>query len=85
MNEARCVGALEPSQLATRLAHWLVGRGLPFRQAHHAAGTAVGRSIALGLPLNMLPEKERANIRWANSTNQSITELSMIKPNTNGN
>ena len=41
---------------ATDLADWLVRvLGLPFRQAHHVAGTAVKRAEALGVELAALP------------------------------
>ncbi|HEY1750513.1 MAG TPA: argininosuccinate lyase, partial [Caulobacteraceae bacterium] len=44
---------------ATDLADWLVRvLGMPFRQAHHAAGRAVKRAEALGLALADLPLAE---------------------------
>jgi argininosuccinate lyase len=39
---------------ATALAEYLVGRGLPFRQAHHVVGSLVGQAEKLGKPLKQL-------------------------------
>jgi argininosuccinate lyase len=36
---------------ATEVADWLAARGVPFREAHHAAGALVRRAIALRVPL----------------------------------
>ncbi|HZZ88146.1 MAG TPA: argininosuccinate lyase [Caulobacteraceae bacterium] len=48
---------------ATDLADWLVRKtGLPFRQAHHAAGQAVKRAEQLGLELSALPLAELQTI-----------------------
>jgi len=40
---------------ATALAEYLVGKGLPFRQAHHVVGSLVARAAAAALPLAALP------------------------------
>ncbi|MCY4145041.1 MAG: argininosuccinate lyase [Chloroflexi bacterium] len=50
--------ALTEDLLATDLADYLVGKGLPFRQAHHAVGAVVRRAGALSLPLSALPLAE---------------------------
>jgi argininosuccinate lyase / amino-acid N-acetyltransferase len=43
---------------ATDLADYLVGRGVPFREAHEQAGRAVRRGISLGLALEEMPLDE---------------------------
>lgn len=40
---------------ATELADYLVGKGMPFRQAHHVVGEVVLHAIAEGKPLEALP------------------------------
>jgi argininosuccinate lyase len=50
-----CLRALsDPSMLATELAEELVRRGVPFRRAHHAAGTAVKLAEVRGVALDRL-------------------------------
>ncbi|MGV3771842.1 MAG: argininosuccinate lyase [Verrucomicrobiales bacterium] len=46
--------ASDPGLLATDLADYLVRKGLPFRQAHHAVGALVGLSEKCNLPINQL-------------------------------
>ncbi len=46
--------ASDPLLLATDLADWLVKQGMPFRQAHHAVGAAVGLAEKHGVPLDKL-------------------------------
>jgi argininosuccinate lyase len=54
-----CLRALaDPSLLATELAEELVRRGVPFRKAHHAAGTAVRLAEARGVALDRLGPAE---------------------------
>jgi argininosuccinate lyase len=50
--------AIDDGMLATDLADYLVRKGIPFRQAHSAAGKAVRRSIALGVRLSRMDLKE---------------------------
>jgi argininosuccinate lyase len=51
--EANCRRAAEdPQLLATDLADYLVKRGMPFRQAHHAVGEVVALAEKAGKPLN---------------------------------
>ncbi|NCC23908.1 MAG: argininosuccinate lyase [Deltaproteobacteria bacterium] len=50
MRSALCSGFLN----ATELADYLVGRGLPFRDAHHVTGRAVARAEELGCGLEDL-------------------------------
>ena len=55
VNEAACAAAAaDPTLLATDLADYLVRKGVPFRQAHHAVGAAVALAERLGKPLNAL-------------------------------
>jgi argininosuccinate lyase len=44
--------------LATELADYLASRGVPFREAHHAAGRLVRRCEELGVPLEGVPEED---------------------------
>ncbi len=53
--EATMRAAVEDAMLATEVADYLVRKGLPFRQAHHAAGQAVAAAEAAGLSLRDLP------------------------------
>ena len=46
--------ASDPLLLATDLADWLVKKGMPFRQAHHAVGAAVGLAEKQQIPLDKL-------------------------------
>jgi argininosuccinate lyase len=52
--EACRKAAQDPALLATDLADYLVCKGLPFRQAHHAVGSLVALAERLGRPLNRL-------------------------------
>jgi argininosuccinate lyase len=55
---ARMAGAIDDGMLATDLADYLVRKGIPFRQAHSAAGKAVRRSMELKVPLSKMDPKE---------------------------
>ena len=55
INRAACAAAAgDPALLATDLADYLVGKGVPFRQAHHKVGAVVALSEKTGKPLNKL-------------------------------
>jgi len=55
VNAAACAkAASDPALLATDLAEYLVGRGVPFRQAHCLVGSVVALAEGLGKPLNQL-------------------------------
>jgi argininosuccinate lyase len=55
----RCAAAVaDPALLATDLADYLVDRGVPFREAHHAVGAVVKLAEQRGLPLDRLPVAE---------------------------
>jgi len=51
----RMRAAVDASMLATDLADYMVQRGVPFREAHHAAGRAVKRAGELEVKLAELP------------------------------
>ena len=65
--EACAAAARDPALLATDLADYLVERGLPFRQAHHAVGALVALAERLGKPLDQLalPELQSVEKRFA--------------------
>jgi argininosuccinate lyase len=55
VNAAACrAAANDPQLLATDLADYLVQKGLPFREAHHAVGAAVALAERAGRPLDRL-------------------------------
>jgi len=55
VNRATCTAAAsDPALLATDLADYLVKKGMPFRQAHHAVGAVVALAEILDKPLNQL-------------------------------
>jgi argininosuccinate lyase len=56
--EACRVAAAGGYSNATELADYLVGRGVPFRDAHDATGKIVRRALELGVPLEDLPLQE---------------------------
>src|ERR1700683_2786564 len=55
VDEAACRrAASDPLLLATDLADWLVRRGVPFRNAHHLVGEAVGLAERRKVPITQL-------------------------------
>ena len=55
INAKNCAAAAcDPALLATDLADYLVRKGIPFRQAHHAVGAVVALAEKSGKPLNQL-------------------------------
>jgi argininosuccinate lyase len=54
-NEARMAAACDPYLAATDVADYLVGKGVPFREAHHLTGTLVRRCLEAGEPLAQVP------------------------------
>jgi argininosuccinate lyase len=55
VNRDVCMSAAsDPGLLATDLVDYLVNKGVPFRQAHHAVGALVAYSERVGKPLNQL-------------------------------
>lgn len=66
VDHARCAAAVkDPALLATDLADWLVLRGLPFREAHHAVGALVGAAEKLGCALNAVSDDEALKVHAA--------------------
>jgi argininosuccinate lyase len=62
-NRAACrAAASDPALLATDLADYLVRKGVPFRQAHHAVGALVALAERLGKPLNQLTLAELRSV-----------------------
>jgi argininosuccinate lyase len=58
-NRERCAAAAsDPALLATDLAEYLVSRGVPFREAHHAVGAVVALAERMGCPLPMLSTED---------------------------
>src|SRR5688572_568900 len=63
MNAANCAAAADdPALLATDLADYLVLKGMPFRQAHHAVGQVVALAERSGKPLDHLSLAELQSI-----------------------
>ncbi len=54
-NHDRMHAALDEPMLATDLADYLVARGVPFREAHHAVGALVREAEGRGATLSALP------------------------------
>jgi argininosuccinate lyase len=62
-NRAACrAAASDPALLATDLADYLVRKGVPFRQAHHAVGALVALAEQLRKPLNRLTLAELRSV-----------------------
>ena len=55
VNQERCTAAINTQALATDLADYLVKRGMPFREAHHAVGKAVKLSETMHCDLKEIP------------------------------
>lgn len=62
INAEAMAAALTEDLLATDLADYLVRKGLPFRQAHHAVGAVVRRAGELSVALSALPLSELQDI-----------------------
>ena len=63
VNRQACLAAArDPGLLATDLTDYLVRRGRPFRQAHHAVGAVVALAERLGRPLNQLTLAEMQSV-----------------------
>jgi argininosuccinate lyase len=59
VNPKRCAAAAaDPVLLATDLADYLVLRGVPFREAHHAVGLVVALAEKQSVPLNGLTSRQ---------------------------
>ncbi|HET7625864.1 MAG TPA: argininosuccinate lyase [Verrucomicrobiae bacterium] len=63
INRAACAAAAsDPALLATDLADYLVKKGMPFRQAHHAVGAVVALAEKSGKPLDQLTLAELKSV-----------------------
>jgi argininosuccinate lyase len=63
VNSEACAAAVnDPALLATDLADYLVRKGVPFRQAHHAVGRLVALSERLGKRLDQLTAAEMKSV-----------------------
>ncbi|GAB1487896.1 argininosuccinate lyase [Opitutaceae bacterium] len=59
LHRAQCAAAVaDPALLATDLADYLVARGVPFREAHHAVGAVVKLAEQNNVRLDQLPVNE---------------------------
>ena len=66
MNAARCAAAVaDPALLATDLADYLVRKGVPFREAHHAVGAVVRLAEGTSAPLLSLTLKQVRSVHHA--------------------
>ncbi len=63
INRRNCAAAAgDPALLATDLADYLVRKGMPFRQAHHAVGAVVALAEKADKPLNQLTLAELKSV-----------------------
>ncbi len=63
VNRGTCLAAArDPALLATDLADYLVRKGLPFRQAHHAVGAVVALAERLGKGMDRLTLAELRSV-----------------------
>jgi len=67
-HEACLAAAQDPVLLATDLAEYLVRKGVPFRQAHHAVGSVVSLAEQLGKRLDRLTLIELQSVERKFST-----------------
>jgi argininosuccinate lyase len=58
VHSEKMLAAIDPAMLATDLADYLVRRGIPFREAHAAAGKAVRRAAEKDISLEKLSLNE---------------------------
>ena len=66
VNHGRCAAAVrDPALLATDLADYLVLKGVPFRDAHHAVGAVVRLAEKNSVALDRLPLEEMRKIHAA--------------------
>ncbi len=66
VNRPSCAAAVsDPALLATDLADYLVAKGVPFREAHHAVGAVVKIAEKLSVKLDNLPLEEVQSVHKA--------------------
>ena len=61
-SEACALAVADPLLLATDLADYLVGKGVPFREAHHAVGELVALSEEKQVPLDKLDDADAVQV-----------------------
>jgi len=62
LNESKCWNALSYEMLATDLAHYMVNKGVAFRDAHHSSSKIVDYASSNNIPINKLPLSTMASI-----------------------
>ena len=62
INHKNMQSALTVDMLATEVADYLVGKGVPFRQTHHIAGEVVKRAEESSVPIDKLSLEELKSI-----------------------
>ena len=73
------LAASDPLLLATDLADFLVSKGLPFRQAHHAVGQLVGLADSKGISLTEISNEEASGIsEFLTGEWREVFDLSLI-------
>jgi argininosuccinate lyase len=80
LQPARMAAQLEPGLLATELADHLVGRGVPFREAHHHAGAAVrlAESRQIGLDRLSLSDLQGISSEFGEDVQDVLTVASAL-------
>jgi argininosuccinate lyase len=80
LQPARMAAQLEPGLLATELADHLVGRGVPFREAHHHAGVAVrlAESRQIGLDRLSLSDLQGISSEFGEDVQDVLTVASAL-------
>ena len=62
-NAVKCASAVaDPVLLATDVVDYLVGKGVPFRKAHHAIGALIARAEEMGIGLDEIALEEAKKI-----------------------
>ncbi|KAM7312209.1 argininosuccinate lyase isoform X1 [Ixodes scapularis] len=62
VHESACVSGLSPEMLATDVAYYLVRKGMPFRDAHCAAGKLVALAERNNVPMHQVSIQEAKSI-----------------------
>ncbi|CAN8015460.1 unnamed protein product [Ixodes persulcatus] len=62
VHESACASGLSPEMLATDVAYYLVRKGMPFRDAHCAAGKLVALAERNNVPMHQVSIQEAKSI-----------------------
>ncbi len=81
VHREKCEKAVNMQALATDLADYLVKKGMPFREAHHAVGKAVKLSEEKHIDLQDIPLKEWKEI--SNLFNEDVYSVFSLKSSIN--